>query len=96
MDNKTQTDIWEWATNTFPHGDTQGHLNHLLTEVQELKEDPKDILEYADCMIILLHVARTNGITVDMLADAVKIKLGINRKRKWTPPDENGAQRHVK
>ena len=95
MDNKVQNDIWEWAKNTFPRSKTENHLNHLLKEVQELKEDSRDILEYADCLIILLHVARSNGITVDMLNDAVKIKMDINKKRNWTEPDKDGAQHHI-
>ena len=95
MDNAVQDDIWEWAKNTFPRSKTENHLNHLLTEVEELREDPKDILEYADCFIILLHVARQHGITVDLIQDAVKIKMEINKRRTWSEPDETGRITHI-
>lgn len=95
MDNAVQDDIWEWAKKTFPKSKTENHLNHLLTEIEELKQDPKDILEYADCFIILLHVARQHGISVDILRDAIKIKMDINKKRNWTKPDKDGAQHHI-
>tara|TARA_R110000744_G_scaffold159562_1_gene275680 strand:+ start:219 stop:521 length:303 start_codon:yes stop_codon:yes gene_type:complete len=95
MNNKVQDDIWEWAKNTFPNSKTDNHLNHLLKEIEELRADPKDLLEYADCFIILLHVAKQNGVTVDLIQDAVKIKMDINKKRNWTQPDKDGAQHHI-
>ena len=36
-----------------------------------------------------------NGITVDLIQDAVKIKMEINKRRTWSEPDETGRITHI-
>jgi NTP pyrophosphatase (non-canonical NTP hydrolase) len=84
---------------------------HLQKEVKELidsiiafnlstdknaAENAHDlIMEYADCMMLLLDSVSHSKITAAALMRAVKEKLEINKKRKWGNPDKNGVVEHI-
>ncbi|TVQ81776.1 MAG: DUF550 domain-containing protein [Micavibrio sp.] len=90
-----QNDIVDFSNRTFGKGRLDAKLLHLAEEVGELAETPDDLMEWADCMILLLGAAGEAGLDMDDLHRAVAEKMEINSKRKWGRPDENGVVRHV-
>jgi len=86
----------KWSDKTFGKRTTLGPLKHLEKEVQELLESPNDVMEYADCFMLLIDAARIAGISVDKLLNAVDEKFKINRNRKWGNPDEFGTVEHIR
>ena len=85
-----------WADATFaPDGGYRGPgiVAHLKKEVVELAENPRDMEELADCMLLLFHLAHQNG---GNLQSAIARKFAINQRRKWGKPDANGVVEHVR
>jgi len=52
-------------------------------------------LEYADCFMLILDSATHLGINADDLIAYARIKLEINKARRWGKPDENGVIEHL-
>lgn len=69
---------------------------HLVKEANELRDNPRDIMEMADCMNLLMDTCRRAGYTATDLLDAVDRKLDILPGRKWGPPDANGVIEHIR
>jgi hypothetical protein len=96
--------IWDrqslWSQVTFGYDDKrgpEGALAHLAREVKEVQADPKSLLEYADCYILLCDAARRAGYSYEDLIAAVEAKSAINQKgRTWAPPDSEGVCTHVR
>lgn len=85
-----------WANATFAaDGGYRGPgiVAHLAKEVAELAENPRDMEELADCMLLLFHLAHQNG---GNLQAAIARKLEINKRRKWGKPDAQGVVEHVR
>jgi len=91
-----QNDIADFTDNVFGQSNPVSKLHHLQEEVAELIEEPEDTLEWADCMILLIDAAKKAGHDMDDLYGFIQAKMDINKKRKWSAPDENGVVRHVK
>lgn len=78
-------DVWKvhqkWADATFGKDrDPVGPLKHMLKEVEECKETPDDIVEYADCLLLLFDAARLRGMSLCELELPVKI-IGIEKNQ---------------
>lgn len=77
-------------------------LSHLKEEVTELQVavdngDKKEINdEIADCFMLLFDVAHDLKITENDIIKFSRVKLGINKDRKWSNPDNNGVIHHIK
>lgn len=77
-------------------------LSHLKEEVTELqvavdngnKKEIND--EIADCFMLLFDVAHDLKITENDIIKFSRVKLGINKDRKWSNPDNNGVIHHIK
>ncbi|MBI3545973.1 MAG: DUF550 domain-containing protein [Gammaproteobacteria bacterium] len=85
-----------WANMTFaPDGGYRGPsiVAHLSKEVIELSDNPRDMEELADCMLLLFHLAHQNG---GNLQAAIARKFEINKRRKWGKPDARGVVEHVR
>lgn len=91
-----QNDIGVFTDKTFGESTPQSKAHHLAEEAMEAAADPSDIIEWADCTILLLDAVRKAGFTTDDLYAAVQRKMEINKSRKWGDKDENGVVRHVK
>ena len=52
-------------------------IEHLRDEVQELAEEPRDILEVADCLNLIFNIAQANGFTEEQLVKAAREKLEL-------------------
>ena len=76
----------EWSQATFgPDGirGSSGPLKHLEKEAREAQNNPTDIMEYADCLLLILDASRRAGFTTLQLIQAAQEKMKINRARKW-------------
>jgi len=92
-----QINIANWSNATFGPGQrTEGMIAHLLKEVQELHEEPNDLEEYADCLMLLIDAAYSVGFDMKKLLKATQKKLEINKKRKWGPQNQDGSIEHVR
>ncbi len=91
-----QDDIGVFTDKTFGDSTPQSKAHHLAEEAMEAAADPSDIIEWADCTILLLDAVRKAGFTTEDLYAAVQRKMEINKSRKWGDKDENGVVRHVK
>lgn len=86
-----------WSQETFgddsvrgPHGP----LKHLLKEVQEAIDKPRDAEEYADLLLLVLDASRRADISAPQLLSAAERKLDKNKSREWGPPDADGVFEH--
>lgn len=89
-----QQEIADWADGVFP--DRTAHdatVKLMLEEIPEFLQSPKDPLEYADIMILVLDIAHLNGIDIE---SAVKEKMRINRERQWIVNKKTRIARHTK
>lgn len=93
---KLQKSWGEWSDSTFGIQETTNNLSkHLMEEVQECANNPEDIFEHVDCLMMVLNKARIHGFNTDDLYAAAIEKLTVNRNRKWTK-NKDGVFRHNK
>jgi len=91
-----QDDIGVFTEKTFPGATARSKALHLAEEAHEAADDPADVIEWADCMILLLDGARRAGFSTDALFEAVQRKMKINKERTWNAADKDGIFRHAK
>jgi NTP pyrophosphatase (non-canonical NTP hydrolase) len=91
--------IHEWANRTFPGRPPRASLVKLvMEEVPEMLDHlkargPEGIgPEWADCMILLLDLARIWNIDP---GQAIRDKMAINQLRMWKKDEETGFYNHV-
>ena len=90
-----QIEAHRWSEQTFGVARSpDGPIAHLVKEVKELQQNPYDIMEYADCLMLILDAASNASITGDKLLEAAWEKLEINRQRDWGIPDADGVVEH--
>ena len=94
--NDLQYDLFEWSKRTFPNQPLSGKFAHLRKELKELEENPEDVMEYADCYMLLMDIASSNEIYLDEIHRAAAKKLVINKNRKWNKPNADGSVEHVR
>lgn len=99
---KTFKQLWqsqsEWSQRTFGSDAVkgpEGPLNHLSKEVQEVLANPKDIEEYADCLLLIFDACRRAGFQYDELRKTVITKHEINKGRIWGKQNSQGFSEHV-
>lgn len=93
--------ITKWQRNTFKKSNPYTKIAHLKEEIDELlydiEFDPKEKrLEFADCIILLMGAAESDGMSYEDICDAIDEKMAINYTRKWGEPKENGVVNHIK
>ena len=94
-----QNELAEWSDETFPQqhqNNARPKFEHLLEEVKEARDAPFDLLEYADCISLIIDAARINGFTMNELLEGCERKLRINKNRKWGKPNALGFVNHIK
>lgn len=77
-------------------GTNHSILTHLRRELEEIENDPNDIEEWADAMLLFMHGLRERGFSIASLVIALEKKFEVNRNRKWKAPDEHGVVEHEK
>ncbi len=87
-----QDRICEWADKNFPNRTTADVLLKAYEEIGEYARNPKSESEFGDIMILLLDVARMNGIDITR---AISEKMDVNEKREWAVDPNTKIMRHV-
>lgn len=74
----------EWSERTFgPGRRTLGVLDHIRKELQEIEDDPSDLHEWVDVVILALDGAWRAGWEPQQIIDAIKAKQARNEARTW-------------
>lgn len=93
--NDLQYDLKTWTEKQFPQRNTASIMAHLRKETAEVEAEPLDIMEYADCMMLLLDAASYNGLHASDILRACGENLVINKSRKWGKANDQGFVEHV-
>lgn len=81
----------EWSEKTFGPGDrTEGVIDHIKKELKEIQEDPTDVEEWVDVIILALDGAWRSGHMPWQITAKLLEKQGKNKQRKW--PDWKTAE----
>ena len=94
--NELQKALYIWASKQFKGQPISGKFSHLRKEINELEADQKDVMEYADCYMLLMDIASNNGILLSDIHTAAQEKLEINKIRKWGKQNKDGSVEHVR
>lgn len=75
----------EWSEKTFgPGRRTVGIINHMKKEFEEIKQEPSDLEEWIDLVILSLDGAwRCSNATPDEIINMLVTKSTKNKERKW-------------
>jgi len=90
----------KWSEKTFGPGNrTKGVIDHIRKELLEIEENPLDIEEWADVIILAFDGAWRAGWEPQEIIYAIEAKQAKNETRKW--PDwrtmtEEVAIEHIK
>ena len=89
-----------WSERTFGPGlRTDGVLDHIAKESNEVRADPTDLKEWVDIVILALDGAWRTGATPQEIIDAIKAKQARNEARTWPDwrtADPGKASEHVR
>ena len=81
----------EFSAHTFgPGRRTEGILDHIRKELHEVEENPTDLEEWIDIMILAADGAWRSGHTDEEIAAAYVDKIHKNMLRQW--PDWRTAE----
>lgn len=74
----------EFSLSTFgPFNGATGVLDHLKKELVEVEENPEDLFEWIDVIILAIDGALRSGFTAEEIAQALFRKQVINENREW-------------
>ncbi|WP_424195470.1 dATP/dGTP pyrophosphohydrolase domain-containing protein [Ampullimonas aquatilis] len=74
----------EWSEVTFgPGARTQGVVDHIRKELVEILDNPSDITEWIDVVILALDGAWRAGASPQQIIDTIVAKQTKNENRKW-------------
>lgn len=73
-----------WSDETFGPGQrAKGVVAHIKKELAEIEEDPSDIKEWVDVIVLAIDGATRQGHSGDELVVAYHAKMRENREREW-------------
>ena len=76
----------EWSLDTFgPGRRTEGVCKHIEKELQEVRDDPTNVDEWVDVVILALDGAWRAGHSPEAIVQALKSKQRRNLARAWPP-----------
>lgn len=88
----------EFSSRTFGPGcRTDGVIDHITKELNEIREAPLDLSEWADVIILALDGAWRTGAEPQEIIDAIAAKQAKNEARDWPDwrtQDPNKAIEH--
>ena len=77
----------QWSEATFgptnPEFTGEGNIDHIRRELNEIEQDPFDIYEWIDVVILALDGAWRAGHSPKDIVDALVAKHEKNKNRKW-------------
>jgi hypothetical protein len=89
-----------FSLNTFgPGARTKGVTDHIEKELEEIRKQPDDLIEWVDVILLSLDGAWRTGATSEEIAKAIEAKLTKNENRAWPDwqtADPDKAIQHVK
>ncbi|HAF44697.1 MAG TPA: DUF550 domain-containing protein [Gallionellaceae bacterium] len=89
----------DFSLRTFGPGmRTDGLIDHVKKELAEIKEDPTDVTEWIDVMLLAMDGAWRAGYDAESICQALRAKLEKNIARTWPDwraVDPNKAIEHV-
>jgi hypothetical protein len=79
----------DWSERVFgPGRQTQGLVEHIAKELDEIRAKPDDLVEWVDVMILAFDGYLRHGGTVDGLMRDLEAKQAANFRRRWPPPGD--------
>jgi len=74
----------QFSEKTFgPGRRTGGVLDHIRKELKEIEDDPGDLAEWVDVIILAFDGAWRAGWDAQQIIDAIKTKQAENERRDW-------------
>lgn len=74
----------EFSIRTYGPGmRTEGVSDHIRKELKEIEDDPTDLAEWVDVIILGFDGAQRLGVPVQDIIDAIHAKAAKNRARTW-------------
>jgi len=87
----------DWSRRTFGSGRrTIGITKHIEKECAEVRENPDDLSEWVDIMILAMDGYWRAGGSPEMLLHAIIAKQSINRERTYPKTNEDEPSEHVR
>jgi len=87
----------EWSVKTFGDGEkTEGLIDHITEELHEIRENPNDLSEWIDVILLAIDGYLRHGGTPERLFFDLWQKQKINETRKWGSPADSGKVNHIK
>jgi len=84
LDEAFIADFASWNLATFGPGlRTEGTVQHIRKELDEILADPTDTKEWVDVLILALNGLVRLGLSPAEIIAAVKAKHEVNKARKW-------------
>ena len=95
IDKELYEKIGNISKELYPKSNSIHHMVKLKEEINEVIENPTDIVEYVDCFICLISAVHNSDISLSDIVEKINEKLEINKKRKWKLM-EDGTYKHIK
>lgn len=77
-------DQYDFSMRTFGPGQrTGGNLDHMSKELIEIRDNPDDLEEWIDMILLACDGAMRRGFTPGEIVDMMAYKLAKNKKREW-------------
>ena len=86
----------EWSKKVFGTADrAEGICKHIESELQEIRENPSDVEEWCDVIILALDGAWRQGYSPEEICAALEAKQNTNKKRTWATVRNDEAAHHT-
>lgn len=73
-----------FSEKTFgPHPRAKGVIAHIKKELVEIENNPTDVMEWIDVVLLALDGAWRTGASAEQITRALESKLRINQNRTW-------------
>lgn len=87
----------KWSKEAFGETKrTEGILKHINKEVDEVRENPEDLIEWIDIVILALDGYWRHGGTPEMLMKDLENKFSVNVKRIYPKVSDDEPSLHLK
>ena len=88
----------KWSRKTFGSARrTKGLIDHIQKELKEIENDPTDLKEWIDIMILAMDGYWRHGGRSEDLMRMLQDKQRVNISRKWPQPiSEDKAVEHIR
>lgn len=85
----------DWSLSTFGEGQrTDGLCKHIENELAEIRQNPNDVFEWVDVIILAIDGAWRAGYSPVQIVNALIQKQAINFERKWVWVGEGEPAEH--